>query len=160
MKARARRTAISVASVPEEVKRTRSAEGMSRRTTSPQRTSPTWLEPKCVPRSSVSCIAVATEIIDILVAVDIPFARSLGALDIDAVRLDVACVMRDAARQDVDGLGSEALRAPRALAIGGNDLRVGQTVIGHDRDPLAPGQVAHLSKGGQAMSQDRFIMPV
>ncbi len=53
--------------------------------------------------------AVATEVIDILVAVDIPFARPLGALDIDAVRLDVARVMRDPARQDVDGLGGEAL---------------------------------------------------
>ena len=51
VKARASRTAIRVASVPEEVKRTRSAEGTSFRTHSAQAISVSWLAPKWVPRS-------------------------------------------------------------------------------------------------------------
>src|SRR5436305_6014194 len=73
--------------------------------------------------------AVAAEIVDILVAVDIPFARPLGALDIDAVGLDVAGIVGNAARQDVIGLGGETLGASGALAIGGDDLRVGGAVV-------------------------------
>src|SRR5438874_895551 len=48
------------ASVPDEVKRTRSAEGISRITASAQRISSSWLAPKWVPRSSWACTAAMT----------------------------------------------------------------------------------------------------
>ena len=57
VKARASRTAISVASVPEEVKRTRSADGTRRWMARAHCTSRGWLAPKCVPASSASLTA-------------------------------------------------------------------------------------------------------
>ena len=54
------RTAISVASVPDEVKRTLSADGTSLRTSSAQRTSRGWFAPKCVPWSSAAWLAATT----------------------------------------------------------------------------------------------------
>jgi hypothetical protein len=58
--ARASRTAISVASVPDAVKRTRSADGTRWEIASAQRTSRGWLAPKCVPWPSASATAAPT----------------------------------------------------------------------------------------------------
>ena len=49
-----------VASVPDEVNRTRSADGMSRLIASAQRTSSAWLAPKWVPFASARCTAAVT----------------------------------------------------------------------------------------------------
>ena len=57
---RARRSASSVASVPEEVKRTFSAEGTIDWIFCAQRNSPVWLAPKCVPQASASATAAIT----------------------------------------------------------------------------------------------------
>ena len=46
---------------------------------------------------------VAAEVVDVAVTIDIPFVRTLGALDIDAVRIDVAGVVRDAAGEQFAG---------------------------------------------------------
>src|SRR6185437_5081354 len=43
--------------------------------------------------------AVAAEEIDVAVAVHVPFVRALRAGDVDAVRVEIARVMGDAARQ-------------------------------------------------------------
>ena len=51
---------MCVASVPEEVKRTRSAHGTISRTICAQRTSRSWLAPGCVPSGSASWIAAST----------------------------------------------------------------------------------------------------
>jgi hypothetical protein len=58
--ARARRTAIIVASVPDDVKRTRSADGTSRWMARAHSTSRLWLAPKCVPASNASLTACLT----------------------------------------------------------------------------------------------------
>ena len=58
--ARASRTAISVASVPDDVKRTRSADGTSLWIAAAQAISAGWFAPKCVPRASASCTAFVT----------------------------------------------------------------------------------------------------
>ena len=60
VKARARRSAISVASVPDEVKRTRSADGTRRWTASAQAISSAWLAPNWVPRDSAAVTAAVT----------------------------------------------------------------------------------------------------
>ena len=67
---------------------------------------------------------VAAEVIDISVAIDIPFMRPLGARDVDAVGIDVAGVMGDARRHQILRLGREIGRAGRLLAVGGDDTRV------------------------------------
>ncbi len=58
--ARARRSAISVASVPDEVKRTRSADGIRRMTAFAQATSSGWLAPNCVPSVRAAFTALTT----------------------------------------------------------------------------------------------------
>ena len=57
VKARAKRSAIIVASVPEDVNRTFSAEGIRRRTSRAQSCSSSWLTPRCVPLAA--CCATA-----------------------------------------------------------------------------------------------------
>ena len=52
VQARARRSAIRLASVPDDVNRTRSAHGTSCLTSVPQRTSRSWHAAGCVPSSS------------------------------------------------------------------------------------------------------------
>ena len=60
MNARASRTAIMVASVPDEVNRTRSADGTICCTACAQRISAGWLAPNCVPRAIAAAAAAAT----------------------------------------------------------------------------------------------------
>jgi hypothetical protein len=74
---------------------------------------------------------VAAEIVDILVAVDIPFARSLRPVDIEAIRIETPGIVRQAAREDIAGLLRKAGRTRRLLAVGGNDTRIGEGAVGH-----------------------------
>src|SRR5258708_14632581 len=86
--------------------------------------------------------AVAAEIVDVLIAVHVPFARALGVVDIDAVGLHVAGIVGDPARQELLGLGCETRRFWRPLSIGRDDLGVGEG-IGHGQS--APGDAPHAS---------------
>ena len=70
--------------------------------------------------------AVAAVIVDVAVAIDVPFVSALAPLDVDAVGLEMAAVMRDAAREQVAGLGGECRRARRAVAIRGFDGQIGE----------------------------------
>ena len=58
--ARASRSAIKVASVPDEVNRTRSAAGTSRMMARDQAISAAWLAPNCVPRCTAAVTAAVT----------------------------------------------------------------------------------------------------
>ena len=55
--------------------------------------------------------AMAAEIIDVFVAIDVPFARPGGALDVNSVRVQVPPVMRDPARQQRRRLARQLGRA-------------------------------------------------
>ena len=129
--ARASRSAISVASVPEEVKRTRSADGTIWVTSSAQRTSSSWQAPKCVPRSSAACTAritvwmvvaqdqraMAAEIIDIVVAIDVPFHRPRRAcVDIQRIRIEMPAVVRQSAWHEGSAPLPRARRSPGVIA--------------------------------------------
>ena len=43
--------------------------------------------------------AMAAEIVDVAIAVDIPFPRPLGARDVEPVGFDIARIVGDAARE-------------------------------------------------------------
>ena len=130
MNARASRTAISVASVPEDVNRTRSAEGTRRRIAAAQRTSPAgWRRNVCRAASASATAlrhrrmvvpqqqrAMAAEVIDVFVAVDVPFARTGGAVDINPVWLDMPRIMRNAARADSPPLRVASAAEPACAA--------------------------------------------
>ena len=47
--------------------------------------------------------AVAAEVIDIFVAIDVPLARALGLGDVDRIGVEIARIVRDAARQHLAG---------------------------------------------------------
>ena len=79
--------------------------------------------------------AMAAEVVDVAVAIDVPLMRPLGALDENAVGVDIAGVVRDAAREQIAGVFCELLRARRPLPIGGDDAGVG---------PLTGGNVVHV----------------
>ena len=82
--------------------------------------------------------AVAAVVVDVAVAaIDVPLMRALGALDVEAVGLEMAAVVGDAAREQLARLGGQARRARRPLAPGGLDGQIGQGMIGHD--PSMPG---------------------
>ena len=68
---------------------------------------------------------VPAEIVDIFVPIDVPFARALGVRDVDAVGIDVARVVGDAAREQRGGLARKLRRAGRAGTVGGDDARIG-----------------------------------
>ena len=52
--------------------------------------------------------AMAAEKIDVAVAVDIPFVRPGGPIDVDPIGIDVARIVRDAAREQLRGLRASA----------------------------------------------------
>ena len=79
--------------------------------------------------------AVAAEIIDINAAVHIPFARPLGARDVDSVRLDIARIVRDPGGKQIGGAPGALGRARRRGAVGGDDRRVGGQRVGHRSAP-------------------------
>ena len=130
VKARASRTAISVASVPEEVKRTRSADGTRRWMARAQAISRGWLAPNCGAlgrrrrhrRGHLGVAvaedqrAVAAEEVDVAVAVDVPFVRPGGARDVDAVGVEVAGVVGDAVGEQGRGLRRPGRRSAACAA--------------------------------------------
>src|SRR5690606_7655659 len=77
--------------------------------------------------------AVAAAVIDILAAVDVPFARAGGALDVDAVRVLVTGVVRDAAGENAARLLGQLGGARREAAELVDD---GGTRPGHGDVPL------------------------
>ena len=83
--------------------------------------------------------AVAAVIVDVAVAIDVPFVRAQGALDVDAVGLEVAAVVGDAAREQAAGLPGEPGRARRPLAPGGIDGEIGEQGVGHGCGPRVQG---------------------
>src|SRR4029077_13040030 len=91
--------------------------------------------------------AVATEIVDVAMAVDIPFARTLGPGDVEPIGLDVARIMGDAAGKEPARLLRGGRRARRRGAIGGDDRRIGRQGVGH----------ALLSSAGSGL--DEFVRP-
>ena len=143
--ARAMRSARWVASVPEEVNRTRSADGTSAFTSCAQRTSPSWLDPKWVPRARASAMArsisgavvseqqgaVSPEVVHVLVAVHVPLARALGAVHVDRVGIDLPAVVGDPAREQLLRFGGKGGGAAGALAIGGFDPGIAESF--HER---------------------------
>ena len=67
--------------------------------------------------------AVSAEIVDVLVAVHIPFARARGPLHIDRVRLQEAANVGNAVRQQGFGPVVQGSGAGRFFRIGAEDLR-------------------------------------
>ena len=65
--------------------------------------------------------AVPTEIIDVAAPVDIPFPWALGMVDVEAVRLDIAGIMGDAAREQLGRAGRARRRSRRRGAVGGDE---------------------------------------
>ena len=70
--------------------------------------------------------AVSAEIIDVLVAVHIPFARARGPLHIDRVRLQEAADVGNAVRQQRFGTVVQGSGTGRLFRIGAEDLRFRQ----------------------------------
>ena len=65
--------------------------------------------------------AMAAEIVDILVAVDVPFARPLGPADMDRIGIEVAGIVGDAAGQHFAGaLKQRTGRRRPGLVVGDN----------------------------------------
>ncbi len=65
--------------------------------------------------------AVAADVVDVLVAVDVPLARPARAVDVDRPRGEGAGVVRDAGGEDVAGARGEPLRACVHRLIGLED---------------------------------------
>ncbi len=80
--------------------------------------------------------AVPAVVVHVLVAVDIPLVRSLGAIDIYRVGVQVARIVHDAARQHLPGAPSERLGLGGPLAISGDDFRVRVARVRHGQAPL------------------------
>src|SRR5207245_2966429 len=75
--------------------------------------------------------AVAAETVDVAMAVDIPFARTLGPGDVETVGLDVARIMGDAAGKEPARLLRGGRRSRGRGAISGDDRRIGRQGVGH-----------------------------
>ena len=69
--------------------------------------------------------AVAAEVVDVLVAVDVPLARAFGAGGIDGIGQQRAAVVRQAGRDDLARALVQLGGAARAGAEFGLDLGVG-----------------------------------
>jgi len=65
--------------------------------------------------------AVTTEVIHVLVAIDVPFARPHGTRDVNRIRVEVARIVRDAARQHLACPFVEGRRASGAGLVVGHD---------------------------------------
>src|SRR6516225_818027 len=77
--------------------------------------------------------AVSAEIIDIAIAVDVPFPRPFGPRNIETVRLDIARIMGNAARKQSGSSLGVGRRTRGCPAIGGNDRRVRRQGVRHTR---------------------------
>src|SRR6202040_2304504 len=65
--------------------------------------------------------AVAAEIIDIFVAVDVPLARALGAGDVDGIGVEIARIVRNAAGKALAGALEQGPRAGSAGSVVGHN---------------------------------------
>jgi hypothetical protein len=78
---------------------------------------------------------VAAEIVDIAIAVDVPFQRAAGARDIERIGIEVAAIVREPAGQP----GARSLRQRRRARgerlVGGGEREVRQGCDGHDNFP-------------------------
>ena len=72
--------------------------------------------------------AMAAVEVDIAVAVHVPFVRPLGAGDVDAVGIEVARIMRDAAGKQRGGLRGQLGRSLGAAGVGGDNAGVAERV--------------------------------
>src|ERR1051325_3398518 len=75
--------------------------------------------------------AVPAEIIDVAAPVDVPLARPLGVVDVEAIGLDIAGIVCDAARKQGGRRRGARRRSGRSGAIGGDDRRVRRQAVGH-----------------------------
>ena len=75
--------------------------------------------------------AVSAEIVNVAIAVDIPFPRPLRSGDVEPVRLDVARIMGNAAGEQPAGLLGGGRRTRRRSAIAGDDRRIRRQGVGH-----------------------------
>jgi hypothetical protein len=75
--------------------------------------------------------AMPAEIVDIAAAVDIPFSRPLGMVDVEAIGLDVTGIVGDAAWEQHRRLLGLRRRARGRGAVGGDDRRVRRQAVGH-----------------------------
>jgi hypothetical protein len=64
---------------------------------------------------------VPAVVVHVLIAVDIPFARTLGAIHVDGIRIQLPGVVHDTARQHLARPRCQHLRSGSSLAIGGDD---------------------------------------
>ena len=65
--------------------------------------------------------AVAAEIVDILVAIDVPLAGALGPGDMDGIGIEIARIVRDAAGQNLVGTLEQDAGARRPGLVVGDD---------------------------------------
>ncbi len=74
--------------------------------------------------------AVPAEVVDVAVAVHVPFMRPLGAGDVDAIGIELAGIVGDTAGKQRRGLPRQR-RGPRRMgAIGGSDTGVAAGLLG------------------------------
>src|SRR5215471_7094897 len=98
--------------------------------------------------------AMAAEIVNIAIAVDIPFPRSLGARDVDAIRLDISGIVCNAARKVPGRLLGIGCGARGCSAVSSNDRRICRQNIGHTGDSLA-GEASPLLGQTRLLRQTR-----
>src|SRR5262249_51154585 len=75
--------------------------------------------------------AMAAEIVDIAMAVDIPFSRTLGPCDVQPIGLDVARIMSDAAGKEPASLVRGGRRARGRGTVGGDDRGIRRQGVWH-----------------------------
>src|SRR5258708_2075131 len=66
--------------------------------------------------------AMSAEVIDVTVAVDVPFAGAFGAVDIDGMRPQVADIVGDPAGKNLTGLRIAISRSGRLANVGFDNL--------------------------------------
>ena len=74
---------------------------------------------------------MTAEIVDVFIAVHIPFPRAFRVVHVNAVGVGMAGIMSDAARKGLARGRGKFSGFLRALAIGGDDFRIGQKAIRH-----------------------------
>src|SRR5262245_40983247 len=102
--------------------------------------------------------AVAAEIIDVLVAIDVPLAAAGGPRGIDRVGQEGAAVVGEARRDDLARLGVKALRAARARPVLRLDLGIGRG-LRHVWVPVHHPCLVGLAPSARAAQRSMLILP-
>src|SRR5215510_7259444 len=97
--------------------------------------------------------AMAAEIIDIAIAVDIPLPRSLGPRDVEPVGLDIARIVGDAAREEPARLLGGARGARSRRTIASDDRRIRRQRVRHAPHSSAGSSLDHVV--GPAASNEK-----